>query len=1061
MRAFIFSLFLFVHTAVIAQVSIRGQVVDSVGKGISGVSISEKGSASYVHTDADGLFSLTASKPNGILIFTHIGYQTHQEKYDSNAYKLLILLRPIANTIEEVEVINTGYQLLPKERVTGSFAVISKNDLSQRLSTNIMDRLEGMATGLQFDRRSGESRINVRGLSSLSATLQSPLIVVDNFPIEGDINSINAEDIASVTILKDAAAASIWGARAGNGVIVISTKKGSYTQPNRITIGTNLILEEKEDLWYFPRISSSDFIDVEAMLYDKGYYTSALASASRRTNVFSPVVEILEQHRLGNISEQEKEERINSLRQYDYRNDLDRFFYKNPLRVQSVLNIAGGSTSSRYYLSGGYDRNRQKQQHDIFTRYSLKASYGLKLSSKLEASTDISYSYLANSLPHKIEYPLNPSGGKTALYPYARLVGDDLEALSIPYRYQALYINSLTNPNLLDWQYRPYEEIGLKPAMRDDSYMVLNLGLNYKVTPQLMLSGYYNLEQQRSAYENEQGLESFFTRDMINRYSVENNGKLEYGIPVGSIFDSSFGRLKSQRARAQLSYAGSLGTQFQLHALTGMELSDRSEVSDAYRLFGFDSHNWTFQQVDYINRYPTYDNIAGTQLIPSYGGKSKTVNRFVSYYGNTAVEYQQKYTLSLSARKDAANIYGVKANERWNPLWSAGVSWDAHREPFLAGLSMLDMLKFRYTYGYSGNSGGLATTLPLFRIVPPGNIYSALPSGAVSSLPNSLMRWEKVRMINYSLHFELWKRTFGGSFAYYRKHAKDLIGSDPLDPTTGFATIRRNVASMRGKGFDAELYTNLQINNLHWKIVMGLSYSTNRVDHFYGNELATTAYTADAGRNLTPIEGKPLYPVFSYRSAGLNPENGSPQGFLDGKVSMDYNKLLTDSLHNTVFHGTGLYPYYGHLRHDIRYRNFGLSVNMTYKLGAYFQKETINYSKLFSQWVGHGDFEQRWQQPGDELHTRIPSLIYPANSNRDLFFEQSEDNILKSDHIRINDIRLSYHWEPKLKGIAHIDFAFHINNAGIIWRHNDQGIDPDYRFMPPARYYGLGVKIGL
>src|SRR5690606_20145300 len=190
--------------------------------------------------------------------------------------------------IEEVEI-NTGYQRIPKERATGSFIRVDNQLLNRRASTTLIERLDGIAPGLQSDNRTGNQRLNMRGLSSFRGAGGSPLIVVDNFPYEGDLDNINPNDVESVTLLKDAAAASIWGSRAGNGVIVITMKKPSRDRGFRLSASTNTTISAKPDFFYEPQMSASDFIDVEMMLFEKGHYDGHLNGANARKLVFSPV----------------------------------------------------------------------------------------------------------------------------------------------------------------------------------------------------------------------------------------------------------------------------------------------------------------------------------------------------------------------------------------------------------------------------------------------------------------------------------------------------------------------------------------------------------------------------------------------------------------------------------------------------------------------------------------------------------------------------------------------------------------------------------------------------
>src|SRR5690606_40415869 len=206
------------------QVNIKGSVLDSLGNGIAKVSVMEAGYARAVTTDSEGRFEIQTLQDKGSLLFKHVGYENVIRNFDNGTNSIKVFLIPVISQIEEV-TISTGYQSLPKERATGSFEFMDRKMLDTRTGSNVLELLEGLTPGLQFDNRKGSPTLNIRGLSSLNDVMTKPLIVLDNFPYQGDIEHINPNDIESVTLLKDAAAASIWGARAGNGVIVITTKR--------------------------------------------------------------------------------------------------------------------------------------------------------------------------------------------------------------------------------------------------------------------------------------------------------------------------------------------------------------------------------------------------------------------------------------------------------------------------------------------------------------------------------------------------------------------------------------------------------------------------------------------------------------------------------------------------------------------------------------------------------------------------------------------------------------------------------------------------------------------
>jgi len=317
-------------------------------------------------------------------------------------------------------------------------------------------------------------------------------------------------------------------------------------------------------------------------------------------------------------------------------------------------------------------------------------------------------------------------------------------------------------------------------------------------------------------------------------------------------------------------------------------------------------------------------------------------------------------------------------------------------------------------------------------------------------------------MINYGLDFGMYRDRLSGSIEFYEKRSYDILSPDFVDPTSGFLTMTRNVGEIRAKGVDINLGGNIRIGKVHWNPQFNFSYASNTISSYKGGIGATSNYV-NGGISITPIEGKPLYPVFSYRFAGLDPQSGDPKGYLEGEPSKDYARLLADSLQHLNFHGTALPPYYGAISNSFSYRNLSLHVSILYKYGHYFRNQSISYYSLFNNWVGHSDFEKRWQEPGDEVWTSVPSMNYPADANRDNFYIRSEANIDRGDLIRFQSVRLSYALNPSPKNRYAITGSvfFGINNLGIIWKKSKTDLDPDYLGMPNPRVFTAGVNFRL
>ena len=284
---------------------IRGQVSNDAGEALTGATV-RTNSGQTVLTDKDGKFLLQDVQLNTIIQISFIGYQTKEVWIESYAKDIVIKLEPEDAKLKEVTIVSNGYQRLPKERATGSFVLLDSAIINRRVSTDVLSRLEGMVPGLLFNRNTinstnGTLDLNIRGHSTLFANDQ-PLVILDNFPYDGNINNINPNDIESITILKDAAAASIWGVRSGNGVIVLTTKKGMPNQPLLVDINANLTFGARPNVFYSPDfLNANDFINYEQTLFNKGYYNNSINNSSYPP--LSPVVQILTNQRAGVITD--------------------------------------------------------------------------------------------------------------------------------------------------------------------------------------------------------------------------------------------------------------------------------------------------------------------------------------------------------------------------------------------------------------------------------------------------------------------------------------------------------------------------------------------------------------------------------------------------------------------------------------------------------------------------------------------------------------------------------------------------------------------------------------
>ncbi|WP_316847114.1 SusC/RagA family TonB-linked outer membrane protein [Pedobacter psychrodurus] len=1039
-----------------AQNRVEGLIVSAADQlPVAGATIKIEGNALTLKSDENGTFALSLPSGKAILEINSVGFNTKLiEVLVPLQGKLKIQLEVSENLLQEVTV-STGYQEIPKERSTGSFTKIDEKLFSQQVGPTVISRLEAVANGLSVDRRTNTAGISIRGLSTIQG-ISTPLIVVDNFPYEGNLDNINPNEVGSISILKDAAATSIWGTKAGNGVIVITTKKSRFNQPLSIELNSNLTLIGKPDLSHVNRISSAEYIELEKMLYFKGYYASLINSASKPA--LSPVIELLISRENASVDEAASiDTQIESLKNKDVLNDFKDYVYSTSVNQQYSLSLRAGSDKVRWGISTGYDNNISNLDGK-YDRLNLAYKLSYKPVKRLELSSELYFTKSAAQSPR-------PGYGDMSYgrYPYTALAVENGKPLAIPKGIRSSYLNSISDGKLLDWKYYPltdYLNDRTKTGIQD---VLINTAAKYSMTDWLSTEIKYQYQNQQTDISTVHSLESYFTRDLVNRFTqISSTGSVTYKIPNGGIYDFSAAELNAYNLRGQLS-VNKKWKKHSLVAIAGAELREARISGNSNRYYGIDENTLKGGKVDYTSPYPNI--ITGsTEYIPYIDGLSENVTRYVSLFSNAAYTYLDKYTLSLSGRRDASNLFGVSTNDKWTPLWSSGAAWDISKEGFYH-LDWLPFLKLRATYGFSGNVDQSRSALTTISFLG-SSVYTQMPFAMIARDANPDLRWERVSMQNIGLDFSSRNQRISGSVEYYEKKGTDLFGPSVLDYTTGISSISKNVAAMRGRGLDIQLNSiNLQ-GKLKWVTTLNLNTYHDRVTQYYLSSLQGSNFIGTSSLiGISGLTGKPVHGIFSYRWGGLDPATGDPRGFVAGQVSKDYTKLTGAStqLSDLVYHGSALPTTFGSIGNSFTFKDLTLDIRLMYKLGYFFFRPSIAYSTLYSSGIGLNEYSSRWQKPGDEALTNVPGAIYPSNSARDAFYNGAEVNVLKGDHLRLQYITLSY--DLKSKGlvklnIKKINLYASANNLGIIWRANKEHIDPEYPIgtvlLSPS--YSIGLR---
>jgi TonB-linked SusC/RagA family outer membrane protein len=1107
-------------TALFVNIDIEGQVLNENGLPLQRASVRIEGSTKSTLTAVDGKFYLKNVSAEGRLIVSYIGYGTDTVDIKGKT-NLSIKLVPVANMMDNVSIVSTGYQNIPKERATGSFEVITKEQLQHSTDPNLIRRLEGITNSMDFRNdlrpvnssnpnasRSPLANLTIRGKNTLNESENADLngnysgqvlVVIDGIASPYSIDQINPLDVESISVLKDAAAASIWGSRAANGVIVITTKKGRYSSPTRISFNTSVNIAEKIDLFYNKTMSISDLIDAQIQQFTNANTPLPALSIDRLygQEPVSPVAEILDAWKnKGTLSEDQATAQLNALRGNDIRRDYNKYFLRNAVNQNYSLSLDGGSERFKYRLSGGYDKGINNTQNSGSDRLTIGYNAGIKPLKNLELQGTINYT-VRNNKEQAAENRITGITG-APFYAYSRMSDDEGNPLELSKMYRQGFADLFerTYPSqFLSWRYKPLEDINEGYNNLKDQNLNFDFSANYKVANGLSIQATYNYNTGRIEDNTLYRQNSFYMRNKINYFTTSlastdprtGNSVTPYvrQLPLGGQFNTDLTKSSNQTLRGQINYDKNWNDKHQVSAIAGMDVNQNYKILRGDGYYGYDENTLHSEnKLDYKTMIPIvfaedFSGYNGEYIANLNTGFRETKLRTVSWYANAAYTYDRRYTLSASIRKDISSEFGDGTNTGGTPYYSFGGSWNINNEPFYHS-ELFPVLSLKSTFGYNGNVNPrvISKSTIIYSSVfglPPGenNLPYAYtdPSGSVS---NRLLRPEKTGVWNVGVDFGMKGNRISGSLQYYIKSTSDLLDYGNLDPSTGYSFAIYNIGNLKGKGIDFALNSvNIKDAKLSWNTNLLMSYNRVKVTKLFGNS-ASSAGQVVGNSAGTFNEGYDLSRVFGYEWAGLNPTTGDPQGYVNGvPVSISnsaegneaYNSIQNAPITSLKYFGSGVPVLYGALRNTFNYAAFSVSINLQYKLGYYVRRpkaQVVNYGALYNvNAVLQGEeYNNRWQQSGDESSTNVPSAIFSAtNTNRDNFYYFSSINVLKGDHVRLQEINFGYTIPVRNnRFIKNPRIYANVNNLGLIWKANKQGIDPEVFDYPSPRSYSLGFS---
>lgn len=989
---------------------ISGRVIDSNGEPVIGASILVKGTRTGTSTNTDGQFSINA-KPGDVLVISYVGMKTVEVAANNNG---VVTLEPKADMLDEVLV--TGYQTISKERSTGAFSKVNSDKLELKRMDNLSSMLEGQIAGYVDGK--------VRGISTMKA-ISNPLIVIDGFPVESTtmdkigrttegMPDINPEDVESITVLKDAAAASIYGARAANGVIVITTKKARKGDAE-VSFSTTLTTHPYS---YYSerRTNAADVVAMEcawaASELTSAETAAALAGDIRDGAAPSLGVSTLLDMYSGKISKTDGQRILDNLAKkgYQYTDQAQQYGKRNPFYQQYNLRVGKTTDNNTFNFSTTFWNNEYEDVNHDDWKVGINLNNTLKLTNWLQFNAGV---YLKYGKENNQSYSLfNP--GYSAM-PYDALVNEDGSYAVAPIQNDKTRREVLEQYGLLSEHLTPMEEFGYNRNTTNSVESRVFGQLKLDFTSWLNYNVMFQYETNNSNLEALTEKETNFMRTRINSYTGEPTyyGPT-YNLPYGDSFYTLANSKTAYDFRQQLNLDKHFDENNNLIWILGQEVRHSRINFNDNTLFGYDPDLLSWQVFD-AESLKNYQGLFGYTPFDtnSLASSRELVNRFVSFYSNASYTMDNRYTLSGSIRWDRSNIWGTNSKYQNRPLWSVGAAWNISEEPFFS-TDFVNMLKLRSSYGVGGNIGRNTAPYLVASYVDSG-LANGL-AGMVSTPPNRDIRWEKTETINCGVDFSMFQNRLNGSVEFYNKNSYDLLASINGSPVQGFgySVITTNNAGMRNRGVEVSLNGEVFRNqNVVWNSTILYSYNRNEV-----TSISVKPSPWDARISMPtsyPSLGNPYFGLYAYKWAGLN-EKGDPQVYdAEGNVT-DGPVRDADAL---VFAGTTVPVHNVSWTNVVRYRDLEFSAFLTLNAGHKLRSSSIPSINMTSGRITSTakDIVNRWTKPGDV--TDIPRLLFSNdtenfNSHRTELFSYSDLFVYDASNVRINNLSVAYRLPSKL-----------------------------------------------
>ncbi len=978
---------------------ISGVVTDNDGQPISGATVLIEGTSVGTTTNINGEFSLSAPA-DGTLSVSFIGYETMQEAIAGKTW-ISFSLKEDTHAIDDVIVV--AYGTAKKESFTGSVAVVKSEELEHRKVANVTKAIDGLAPGVQATSGSGQpgsgSTIVIRGFGSINAS-STPLYVVDGIPYDGAISAINPDDIASISILKDASASVLYGARGANGVVLITTKKGNSDETVvdlKINVGVS-----SRAIPRYETVGAKDFMEMMYSAYYNAYGSNVLAQmqslfgANEMYNPYDvPLAQLFTEE--GKISDK-------ATLRWD-EDWLDEATNNAALRQEYGASVSGGNEKTQYMFSLGYLNEDGVLRTTNFERYSGR------LSVETQAKPWFAAGMGANFARNTTNSSETESGVTSNVFYSAQLMAPI---------YPVYMRDPATGEYLLDENGKKQFDYGSsRPSGQQTDFNSIATLYDDKYE-----QGSYSLSAR--THFDFMGVEDHWTEGL--KFQI-NFGTDYYNSQSMTYYNPFFGNAESVSGRIYKSNLTSLGYTFN-------QLLSYNRSFGRHNLDLLVGHEYYAYTESSLSGHKTglpgggiYELDAAAVIVGT--GSSTDNDRIESYLSRVSYSYDDKYYISGSWRTDGSSRFAP--GSRWGNFWSAGASWRISQEEFMKDVDWVDNLTLKFSYGVQGNNsvGSYYAYQALYDTSAPN---ATLPGATLNDVANAELTWESNHNLNTGIEARLFNR-LDLSFEFYNRKTLDMLLSYPLPISSGFSGYYRNSGEMRNRGIEFAVTGRIiDRKDMQWSVTWMGATVNNKV-------LKLT----DDGQDITSStqiirEGETLYSYYVSRSAGVDPMTGEKMYWATDDEGHDYiTKDLTEAQNNRVVAGSRIPDLYGSLSTAFRWKNLDFSISTNYSIGG------VTYDGVYYEFMSfyypaqakHKNLLRAWKKPGDV--TDVPR--YEIRETPIV----SDDKLIDASYFSIKNITLGYTlpkaWTSKI-GFKAARISASVDNL-YIFTHL-KGMDPQY-----------------